>query len=97
MSTSYRCYHNRDDSDTQTDYAHGYRYCDGTDPYRTIMSYGCPDDYTVGRLNWFSNPDVELLDKPTGTVDNDCARAIEDHMVRWYLKKNKTFSPVVSV
>ena len=46
------------------------------------MSYSCPNDYTVPRLNWFSNPDVELYDKPTGTTDNDCARAIEENMVR---------------
>ena len=81
LNRSYRCYHDRDNSDAQTEYAHGYRYCDTTDPYRTIMSYPCTNDYTVARLNWFSNPNVVLLDKPTGTADNDCARAIEDNMV----------------
>lgn len=46
------------------------------------MSYLCTDDYTVPRLNWFSNPDVDLLNKATGTSDNDCARAIEENMAR---------------
>ena len=78
---SFRCYHDRDNSDAQTEYAHGYRYCNSTDPYRTIMSYPCTNDYTVARVNWFSSPDVILLDKATGTTDNDCARAIEENMV----------------
>lgn len=32
-------------------------------------------------VNHFSNPDVIVLDKPTGTATEDNARAIEDNMV----------------
>lgn len=49
------------------------------------MSYLCTNDYTVPRLNWFSNPDVDLLNKATGTSDNDCARAIEENMARIFI------------
>ena len=34
------------------------------------------------RVNFFSNPDVIHLNKPTGTVTENNARAIEDNMVR---------------
>ncbi|CAN0145382.1 unnamed protein product [Ascophyllum nodosum] len=81
MGHNFGCYHNREDTTTQTGYAHGYRYCDTTDPYRTIMSYPCTEDTSVPRVNWFSNPDVVLLDKASGTSDNDCALAIEESMV----------------
>lgn len=33
-------------------------------------------------MNYFSNPDVEYLDKPTGTGTENNARTIEDNMVR---------------
>lgn len=36
---------------------------------------------TVTRVNYFSNPDVTYLDKPTGTETANCARAIEDNKV----------------
>ncbi|CAM9926139.1 unnamed protein product [Ascophyllum nodosum] len=72
------CDNNREDATTITDYAYGFRYCDGTDPYATIMAHTCND---VPRINWFSNPDVDHLNKPTGQDDANCARAIEDNMV----------------
>ncbi|CAN0210802.1 unnamed protein product, partial [Ectocarpus sp. 6 AP-2014] len=81
------CYHDRLNSNTQDAYRHGYRYCTGTDPYRTIMSYyqnGCGGDPTpqadpiVPRVNYFSNPDVTYLNKATGTDDEDNARCIEE-------------------
>ncbi|CAN0372426.1 unnamed protein product [Ascophyllum nodosum] len=81
MGHNLGCYHNRDNSNTQTDFAHGYRYCDSTDPYRTIMAAFCTDP-AIPRINWFSNPDVVALNKVTGTNDNDCARAIEENMSR---------------
>lgn len=43
------------------------------------MSYPC-DDAPYG--NYFSNPDVNYLDKPTGTDTEDNARVIIDNMVR---------------
>ena len=46
--------------------------------YRTIMSYSCG----TPSANYFSNPDVTYLDKPTGTATEDNARAIRDNMVR---------------
>ncbi|CAB1100369.1 unnamed protein product [Ectocarpus sp. CCAP 1310/34] len=84
------CYHDRENSLTQDDYRHGYRYCEGADPYRTIMSYylnGCGGDPTpqedpiVPRVNYFSNPEVTYLNKPTGTAAADNARCIEESMV----------------
>lgn len=80
---SCRCYHNRDNSDDQTDYAHGYQDCDeDTDPFRTIMSYACTSAVTVPRINWFSNPDVYYMGRATGTATEDCARSITENMVR---------------
>ncbi|CAN0368433.1 unnamed protein product, partial [Ectocarpus sp. 13 AM-2016] len=52
------CYHDRANSNTQDDYRHGYRYCTGPDPYRTIMSYSQNGCDGVPRVNYFSNPDV---------------------------------------
>lgn len=46
--------------------------------YRTIMSYTCG----TPRVNFFSNPDIIHLNKPTGTLMDDNARVIEDNMVR---------------
>lgn len=42
------------------------------------MSYSCG---SVPRANYFSNPDVDYLDKPTGTATEDCARAISENIV----------------
>ncbi|CAM9373608.1 unnamed protein product [Scytosiphon promiscuus] len=72
--------HNREDASTrETDYAHGYRHCSSTDRYRTVMSLatGC----NVPRVNLFSNPDVDYLDKATGTSTENNAREIRENMV----------------
>eukprot|EP00903_Cladosiphon_okamuranus_P011188 g10557.t1 len=71
------CNHNREHAGEDQDYAHGYRYCSGTAIYTTIMSYtaGC----TAKRVNYFANPDVSYLDRPTGTETENCARAIEEN------------------
>ncbi|CAN0243372.1 unnamed protein product [Ascophyllum nodosum] len=76
------CYHDRENSFTQHSYAHGYRYCSGDLPYRTIMAYSCFDDNgnTVIREPYFSNPNVTHNDKPTGTTRDDCARRITETM-----------------
>eukprot|EP00904_Undaria_pinnatifida_P008309 jgi/Undpi1/4608/HiC_scaffold_18.g07962.m1 len=71
------CNHDYNSSTTKTEYGHGWRYCDGTDPYRTVMSYSCGSS----RENYFSNPDVSYLDKPTGTASADNVRVLEDNMV----------------
>lgn len=42
------------------------------------MSYSCGTPYG----NYFSNPDVSYLGRPTGTATEDNARALEDVMVR---------------
>lgn len=41
------------------------------------------------RVNYFSNPDVMHLNKPTGTLANDNARVIEDNMVSRIQKRQK--------
>eukprot|EP00752_Nemacystus_decipiens_P003649 g3363.t1 len=71
------CDHNREHAGEDQGYAHGYRYCSGTGMYTTIMSYtaGC----TATRANYFANPDVMYLDRPTGTETENCARAIEEN------------------
>lgn len=46
------------------------------------MSYGCPSSSSVSRINYFSNPDVSVLNKATGTSTEDNAKTIEDNMVR---------------
>ncbi|CAM9269926.1 unnamed protein product [Ectocarpus sp. 8 AP-2014] len=74
------CHHDRDNSDVDTDYSHGWRYCTGTVTYRTIMSYSSNGCSGVSRVNYFSNPDVSLGGEPTGTATNDNARCIEDSM-----------------
>ncbi|CAN0050661.1 unnamed protein product [Pylaiella littoralis] len=70
------CEHNREHSSSDMEYAHGYRYCSGT-TFTTIMSYtaGC----TASRANYFANPDVSYLGRPTGTDTEDCARAIDEN------------------
>ncbi|CAN0252790.1 unnamed protein product [Ascophyllum nodosum] len=69
------CYHNRENTNQIHEFAYGWRYCDGTDPYRTIMSYW--DQCFTPVVNYFSNPDVIVYDKPTGQDDADNARIIE--------------------
>lgn len=44
------------------------------------MSY--EDNCKVGYVNYYSNPDVIYLGKPTGTETENCARRIRDTMVR---------------
>ncbi|CAM9477384.1 unnamed protein product, partial [Hapterophycus canaliculatus] len=70
------CEHNREHSTTDMEYAHGYRYCSDI-MYTTIMSY--TEDCTATRVNYFANPNVWYLDRPTGTDTEDCARAIEEN------------------
>lgn len=45
------------------------------------MSYAT--ECNVPLINYFSNPDIMYNGKPTGTVTEDNARAIEDNMVRF--------------
>lgn len=44
------------------------------------MSYS--DGCSVPRVNYFSNPDVTYLNKPTGDAQNNNAQCIRDRMVR---------------
>ncbi|CAM9444977.1 unnamed protein product, partial [Ectocarpus sp. 13 AM-2016] len=74
------CHHDRSNSDVDTAYSHGWRYCTGTVTYRTVMSYSSNGCSGVPRVNYFSNPDVSLGGVPTGTATNDNARCIEDSM-----------------
>eukprot|EP00904_Undaria_pinnatifida_P008030 jgi/Undpi1/4357/HiC_scaffold_17.g07723.m1 len=71
----------RDDrsSAVHTEYSHGLRYCDGIAPYRTIMTRA--EMCAAPVANYFSNPDVTYLAKPTGTPTEDNVRTIEDNMV----------------
>jgi hypothetical protein len=50
-------------------YSHGYQDLDLENPFRTIMAYdcegGCP------RLNYWSNPDITMYDRPMGVVYTD--------------------------
>lgn len=50
------------------------------------MSYACPAttsfSRTVFKGNHYSNPNVDYLGKPTGTVWENCARAIRENKVR---------------
>ena len=48
--------------------------------YRTIMAYR--DNCDIPRVNWFSNPDVMHLNKPTGDATHNNAQCIKDSMVR---------------
>ncbi|CAM9859654.1 unnamed protein product, partial [Ectocarpus fasciculatus] len=75
------CRHDRgNDAESQTEYAHGLRYCTGINSYRTIM--GLDTDCNVPRVNYFSNPDVYYLGLPTGTSTENNARQITENMVR---------------
>lgn len=40
------------------------------------------DDCNGGYVNYYSNPDVTHLGKPTGTDTENCARRITETMVR---------------
>ncbi|CAM9223389.1 unnamed protein product, partial [Ectocarpus sp. 6 AP-2014] len=74
------CRHDREsDADSKTEYAHGLRYCTGTNSYRTIT--GLDTDCNVPRVNYFSNPDVYYLGLPTGTSTENNARQIMDNML----------------
>lgn len=75
------CNHDRDvEDDDDHPYAYGQRHCTGDKPYVTIMAY--QDDCDVDYINYYSNPDVVVLGKPTGTAIENCARRIRDTMVR---------------
>lgn len=51
------------------------------------MSYSCPVTSGI-RINYFSNPDVFYLGRPTGIADDaDCARRIRETMVRIRISK----------
>lgn len=52
------------------------------------MSFTCG----TPRVNFFSNPDVIHLNKPTGTLMDDNARNIEDNMVRGNRDINPNFA-----
>lgn len=39
------------------------------------------EDCDIGYANYYSNPDVIHLGKPTGTETENCARGIKDNMV----------------
>ncbi|CAM9302811.1 unnamed protein product [Sphacelaria rigidula] len=73
------CYRNREDSVVDSEYEHGYRVCEGDDPFSTIMSIKCPA-MRAPRINHFSNPLVNYREQPTGTETEDCARAIRTNM-----------------
>lgn len=45
------------------------------------MSYSCANDPSVPRVNYFSNPEVDYLDKATGTSTEDNAGTIKTNMV----------------
>ena len=59
---------------------------DCPDRYRTVMSYSCGSS----RENYFSNPDVSYLDKPTGTASADNVRVLEDNMVKYSKMKPRS-------
>ena len=46
------------------------------------MGYATGCDPSPPRVNYFSNPDISYLGRPTGTATDDNARCIEDNMVR---------------
>eukprot|EP00903_Cladosiphon_okamuranus_P015479 g14291.t1 len=83
MGHNLGCDHDRDNSSggVNTDYGHGWRYCEGDVQYRTIMSYADGGCEGVPSINYFSNPDIDYLGIPTGTPTDDNARIIEDNMV----------------
>ncbi|CAM9692960.1 unnamed protein product, partial [Choristocarpus tenellus] len=59
------CHHDEDNAPPGLGYRYGYRYCEGTDLYRTVMSYSCPSSYAPV-APYMSNPDIDYLGKPTG-------------------------------
>lgn len=44
------------------------------------MAYSC--EFFTPRVNYFSNPDISVLGRVTGTPTEDNARVIRDNMVR---------------
>jgi hypothetical protein len=77
LGHNWGCYHNRDNSSTQVDYAHGYQDPGGA--FRSILSYNCPGGCT--RVNWYSSPDVTYNGATIGTSTEDCARKIQERRV----------------
>lgn len=49
--------------------------------YRTVMTYRCPNN-TAPIVNYFANPNVSYLGRPTGTDTENNARIIVENMVR---------------
>ncbi|CAM9947269.1 unnamed protein product, partial [Sphacelaria rigidula] len=73
-------HHDRENSNFDEEYSHGMRYCSGDDPlFRTVMSYS-NSCWAAPVINYFSNPDVNYLEKPTGTSTEDNARVIRETM-----------------
>jgi hypothetical protein len=66
--------HNRENSDTQTEYSHGYRQIATTGSFRTVMSYN--DGCNCQRIPYFSANGFTLSDQPIGTPTEDNARLL---------------------
>merc|ERR1712226_59109 len=77
LGHNWGCYHNRDDSNTQAAYAHGWQSPDKT--FRTILAYPC-DGANCPRVNWYSSSDTSVTyqNKAIGDATNDCARKIRE-------------------
>jgi len=75
IAHQFGCQHNRDNTNIDLQYAHGY--IDPDLAFRTIMSYPC----TVGDcpiINMFSTPNYYYGTKVAGTRTEDCARKITE-------------------
>jgi len=97
LGHNWGCYHNRANSNTQVNYAHGYQSPDET--FRTILAYNCANSYCP-RVNWYSSSDTSITyqNKAIGDNVNDCARKIRERrqtVTDFYEGGNSAPAPVV--
>jgi hypothetical protein len=94
LGHNWGCYHNRENSNTQVSYAHGYWDVNGESyDFRTILAYGCPT--YCPRVNWYSSDTIQYNGEPTGASDVDCSRKIYERksLVAGFTTENPSPTP----
>ena len=93
LGHNWGCYHNRQSSGTQVDYAHGFQNPGAN--IRSILAYPCSGSYCQ-RVNRYSSPDITYNGNQIGTSTEDCARKINERKVQVanFEESNDTPAPV---
>ncbi len=87
--------HNRSDADVTPLYTYGYDYQDPNGEYRTVLSYGCPNNPSCEILPYFSIPAIRDGRRLGVTNQSDNARAMSatrEFVANFYSASAKSFS-----